>query len=154
MVHLRSPWRGVLLQVNTMHIKHDVAAPSHVQFGKRLTDVPVGLGLPDIDELRDELISYVDVLLGRVDPPVESPYLDMMEIAAAYYARALEIDMLIHDAELHGEVLKGAPYYRFRTGQLRSFIEMAKKMADLGSRRLTQETLLNTQRYDAGGTYD
>jgi hypothetical protein len=73
-----------------------------------------------------------------------------MEVAAVYYARAKEIDMLIHWEEQNRRVIRGSPYYRFRTGQLRSFMEMAKMMADLGSRRLTQERLLSEQRYDAG----
>ncbi len=133
-----------------VRIVQEVRAPSHVQFGQRLTDVPLGEGIPDVDDLRDELLSYTDVLLGRVPPPVESPYLDLMEIATAYYARAMEIDMLIHELEDKQKVVRGAPHYRFRTGQLRSFIDMAKRLCDLGSRRLTQETLLSQQRYDAG----
>jgi hypothetical protein len=76
--------------------------------------------------------------------------LDLMEVSAAYYARAKEIDMLIHWEEQNRRVIRGSPYYRFRTGQLRSFIEMAKMMADLGSRRLTAERLMYEARYDAG----
>lgn len=136
-----------------MRIERQVAAPSHVQFGKRLTEVGLGLGLPPIDDLYDELLGYTDVLLGRVDPEVDSPYLSLMEIASAYYARAMEIEMLIHTEEHAHRVVRGSPYYKFRTGQLRSFIEMARKMADLGSRRLSQETLLNDQRYDSGENY-
>jgi hypothetical protein len=130
-----------------------VRAPSHVQFGRRLTEVPVSKGLEDVDALYDELLSYTDVLLGRVDPPVDSPYLSLMEIASAYHARALEIEMMILWEESHNRVIRGHPLYKFRTGQLRSFIEMSKKMADLGSRRLTQEALLSEQRYDAGDNY-
>jgi hypothetical protein len=48
-------------------------------------------------------------------------------------------------------VIRGSPYYKFRTGQLRSFIEMAKLMAELGSRRLTQERLLFEARFDTNG---
>lgn len=125
-------------------------ASSHVQFGTRTTEVPVGVDLPDVDELMTELLHYTDVLLGREVPPVDSPYLALMEIASAYYARALEIDMRIHYEEQQMRVVRGSPHYRFRTGQLRSFIDMAKKMADLGSRRLSQEDLLARQRYDAG----
>jgi hypothetical protein len=133
-----------------MKITHDVAAPGHVQFGQRLTDVPVGSDLPSADELMDELLGYTDVLLGRTEPPIDSPYLSLMEIASAYYARALEIEMLIHFEEQHHRVIRGHPLYKLRTGQLRAFTEMAKKMADLGSRRLTQEALVSEQRYDAG----
>jgi endonuclease III-like uncharacterized protein len=58
--------------------------------------------------------------------------------------------MLIHWEEQNRRVIRGSGYYKFRTGQLRSFIEMAKMMADLGSRRLTMERLLTDQRYDSG----
>lgn len=81
---------------------------------------------------------------------MESPYLDLCEIASAYYARGLELDMLIHNEERARRVIRGHDLYKVRTGALRSFIDMAKRMADLGSRRLTQEQLLQAQRYDAG----
>lgn len=129
------------------------AAPTHVQFGQRLTEVPVAEGLQDVAELQDELLHYANVLLGREDPPVDSPYLSLMEIATAYHARALEMEMQIHWEEQNHRVIRGHPLYKFRTGQLRSFIELSKKMADLGSRRLTQEGLLNDMRYDSGESY-
>jgi hypothetical protein len=124
----------------------------HVQFGTKLTSVPLPPGLPPIDDLYDELMHYANVLLGRVDPPVESPYLSLMEVAVAYYSRACEIEMMIFDGEHNEAILKGSEYYKFRTGQLRSFKEMSKMMADLGSRRLTQEDLVSRQRYDIGET--
>lgn len=121
-------------------------------FSRRLTDVEVLEGLPSVEDLHDELLGYTNVILGRADPPLEVDglYLDLMEVAAAYYARAKEIDMLIHWEEQNRRVVRGSAYYRFRTGQLRSFLEMAKMMADLGSRRLTMERLLSDQRYDSG----
>lgn len=129
-----------------------MAAPSHVQFSRRLIDVPVPAGLPTPEEIQDELLGYCDVLLGRVEPPIRSPYLDLAEVAVAYYARALELDMLIHEAERDQKsgIVRGHPLVRIRTGALRSFIEMSKKMAELGSRRLSQEQLLHDQRHDAG----
>jgi len=134
-----------------MKIKREAPrAPSHVQFGQRLTDVPLGSGLPPVEELQEEFTGYAHIILGRADPPVEAPYLDLMEVAAAYYARAKEVDMLIHWEEQQHRVIRGHPHYKFRTGQLRSFMEMAKMMEDLGSRRLSQERLLTEQRYDAG----
>jgi len=128
-----------------------VMAPK-AQFSRRLTDVDVLEGLPSVEELHDELLGSANIILGRADPPMEIDgfYLDLMEVAAAYYARAKEIDMLIHWEEQNRRVIRGSPYYKFRTGQLRSFIEMAKMMAELGSRRLTQERLLSDQRFDAG----
>ena len=127
----------------------DVAHPSHIQFGTKLSEVPVSKFLPTPGEIEDELLEYCDVLLGRKDPPVQSPYLALAEIATAYHARALELDMLIHMEERNGAVGRGHPLYKVRTGSLRSFIELSKKMADLGSRRLTQEQLLTAQRLEA-----
>lgn len=127
----------------------DVAHPSHVQFGQRLTSVPLPAGMPSVTEILDELHDYWDVLLGRKDAPVDSPYLDLMECAVAYYSRAQEIDALIHEGEASGAIKKSDPYYRVRVGPLRAFIEAARKHCDLGSRRLSQETLISQQRYDA-----
>ena len=127
-----------------------VAAPSHIQFAHRVTDVPLPEGLPTPDEIYEELQGYCDVLLGRKDSPVNSPYLALAEVATVYYARALELDMQIHEAERSGDVIKGAAHYKIRVGALRSFIDMAKKMADLGSRRLTQEQILYQSRRDSG----
>jgi len=133
-------------------IATEVRAPRS-GYGQKLTDVPVLEGLPPVEELHDELLGYANVILGRADPPLEIDgfYLDLMEVAAAYYARAKEIDMLIHWEEQNRRVIRGSAYYKFRTGQLRSFMEMAKMMADLGSRRLTQERLLFMRR---GGRHD
>lgn len=128
-----------------------VAHPAHVQFGRRLTDVVLPQGLPDDpNELADELLGYVAVLQGHADAPVSSPYLSLAEVASAYHARAREIEMLIHIGEDNKQIRRGEPYYRFRTGTLRSFIELTRKMYDLGSRRLTQEQLLTNQRIDEG----
>jgi hypothetical protein len=136
-----------------LEIDRNVKAPSHVQYGRRTTDVPLDEGLRDVEALHEEFLEYANILLGRVDPPIDSPYLQLMELATAYHARALEVEMLIHWEEQQHRVIRGHPLYKFRTGQLRSFIELSKKLADLGSRRLTQETLLSDQRYDAGDNY-
>jgi hypothetical protein len=112
--------------------------------------VPLPEGLPEPDEIYEELHYYCDVLLGRKSAPITSPYLGLAEVAGAYYARALEMDMLIHQGEAEGAIARGSKYYRLRTGSLRSFIEMAKRLCELGSRRLSQEDLLYRQRRDAG----
>ena len=101
-----------------------------------------------MDDLWEEIHGYVNVLLGREASPLDSPYLDMMEVATAYYARAQEIDMLIHQGEREGSIIRGSALYKFRTGELRSFIDLAKRCAELGSRRLTQESLLAASRRD------
>jgi len=127
----------------------DTRHPSHVQFGERLTSVPLPAGLPDIDAILAELHEYWDVLLGREDPPIESPYLGLMEYAVAVYSRAQELDALIHEGEASGAIKPRSLYYKVRVGALRSFLEAAKKHCDLGSRRLTQEEIISRQRYDA-----
>lgn len=136
-----------------MKIKRDMPAVAHVsavQFGQKLTEVPLSTGLPGPDEIQEELLDYCDVLLGRKDPPIQSPYLELCELASAYFARACELDILIHYEEQQHRVMRGHPLYKIRTGQLRTFMEMSKKMADLGSRRLTQEQLIQEQRMDSG----
>ena len=104
-----------------------------------------------------ELADMTDVLLGREDPPVDG-VLSLMEVADAYFARAMELTMLIQQMEREGTVLKGSSHYKFRTGELRTFAEMAKRAADLGSRRLTEENLKfeksRTGRESKGNRYE
>lgn len=133
-----------------MALRIEAAHPGHVQFGRRLTSVELPMGLPTYDKIIDELRGYCEVLLGHEDPPVESPYLSLMEVATAYHARACEIEMLIFTGEQNGTIRRGDPHYRLRTGQLEAFKSMTRKMCELGSRRLTQEDLLTRQRIDAG----
>ena len=112
-----------------------------VPMARRLRDVPLALGLPTLEELEEELFGYVDVLLGRQEPPIDSGLLSLMEVADAYLARAYEIEMMILAAERSRDILRSSPYSKFRTGELRSFIELARKATDLGSRRLTMARL-------------
>lgn len=100
----------------------------------------------DYDELVEEFLGYANILLGRDVSPVQSPYLELMEVATAYHSRGREVEMIILTEEQTGKVPKGSDLYRFRTGQLASFIEMARKCIDLGSRRLTQEQILTRMR--------
>lgn len=116
-----------------------------IQFTRRLTDIPVGLGIASLDDLHDEFLGYAHILLGREESPLDSPYLALQEVAAVFYARACEVEMLIHEGERQGLIARGSPLYKFRTGSLRSFLSMSKMMADLGSRRLTEEQLLHQQ---------
>jgi RNAse (barnase) inhibitor barstar len=91
----------------------------------------------DLHEMREELDAMKDVLLGRVAPPVDTGVTTLMEVSEAYHARAMEMSMLLHRMESNGQVLKGSGHYKFRTGELRDFTEMARRAMDMGSRRVT-----------------
>lgn len=106
-----------------------------------LRAVPMGTGVPAIPKMTEELMNMTDVLLGRTKPPIDAGHLTLMEVADAYFARASEMTMLLQQAEREGTVTRGSAHYKFRTGELRTFMEMAKRAADLGSRRLTEEQL-------------
>ena len=98
------------------------------------------------DDLLDEFTHYANVLLGREPSPIQSPYLELMEVATAYRSRAREVEMELLTMEQAGTIMRGDALYRFRTGQLSSFIEMTRKCIDLGSRRLTQEQTISRMR--------
>ena len=113
-----------------------VRSPMH--YRQTVTDIQVPFGLPPIEELPEEFWGYTHMLMG------------LKEFSDVVYARGSEIDMLIYWGEQNRQIPRGHPYYRFRTGQLRSFMSAAKRMSDLGSRRLTEQKMLMEQRYDAG----
>lgn len=94
-------------------------------------------GQTDVEAMQAELDEYTMVLLGREEPPVSAGVLTLMEYANAVYSRAMELTMQLQRAEASGEVLKGSRQYKFRTGELRTFCEMAYKAIELGSRRVT-----------------
>lgn len=111
--------------------------PRQVRYGQTLRDVPLKYGLPKVKDLAAELEEYRDVLLGRVPAPIDHGIATLMEISNAYFARACELDMLIHEGEREGDIFKGSDYYRFRTGELRAFLELTKRSFELGSRLVT-----------------
>ena len=115
---------------------------------KTLRDVPIGRYLPSVPEMEMELAEMIDVLLGREEPPIDSGVLTLQEVADAYFARGMELTIMIQGLERAGELGRGDEMYKFRTGELRSFVELAKRAGDLGSRRLTAEQL----RFDAETT--
>jgi hypothetical protein len=91
--------------------------------------------MDDLGVWRQELDDARDVLLGRVQPPVDAGVLTLLEVADAYYGRFKEIEQIIMRAESDGAVLRGSKTYKFRTGELRSMIELCKGACDLGIRR-------------------
>lgn len=88
-------------------------------------------------QMSQELDDYKDILFGRVDPPIDAGVMTLMELAEAFHARAKEMEMELLELEAEGAVIRGSRPYKFRTGKLRSFIEMTAKTIDLGSRRVT-----------------
>jgi len=104
--------------------------------------------LPNLTELKSELLDMTDVLVGRKEPPIDRGVFTLHEVADAYFARAAEITMLLQQAEREGHVAKGSAHYKFRTGELRTFLEMAKRASDLGSRRLTFAQMMYQERRD------
>lgn len=115
-------------------IKRDVPYQGYTR--TKLRTVQVGTGLPTVDELVEELSEYWDVLLGREEAPLQG-VTALMETADMYYARASEINALIMRGERDGSIAAGDALRKFRTGELRDFRDVARKAADLGSRRLT-----------------
>lgn len=132
-------------------IRRPVVLRPTMDVGRPVRDFEVGAGLPDPDELSEELEGYIDVLMGRVEPPINAGVLTLMEVADAYYARACEIEQSILKLEREGNVFRGSKYYKFRTGELRSFLSLSKKASELGSRRLTHQRLLHDMVKDEEG---
>ena len=89
------------------------------------------------DDFADEIAEMMDILLGRENAPIALGFSTLMETADAYFARASEIEQYILRHERAGRVSRNTPLYKFRTGELRSFQEVARRAAELGSRRIT-----------------
>lgn len=103
----------------------------------RVRQFHVGTGFT-LADLKTELDDMIDVLLGRIDPPIDEGIGTLQEVASAYYGRAREIEAHILRCEQEKVVAKGSDEYRFRTGELRAFTELAKNACELGSRRVTK----------------
>ncbi len=114
---------------------------------KSLRQFQMETGLRSVQEMRDEVDGFMDVLMGRESPPIDNGPLALMEFANAAYSRVMEMTMLIQRAESDGLVAKGSKLYRFRTGELRNFLELASKAVDLGSRRVTAARMAYDQEY-------
>lgn len=108
---------------------------------RSLNPVPVGDSLLPVGELQDELDYMKDVLLGREEPPVDLGQISDMEIASAFFGRAMEIQSLLHRAEMDGDVARNSRAYKFRTGELRDFIDLAKNRYDMFKSRMISEAI-------------
>jgi hypothetical protein len=78
-----------------------------------------------------------DILMDREPMPIDAGLMTLMEVSTVFHARAKEIEQLLHRRENEGVILKQSSLYKFRTGELRSFIEMTKTYIEVGSRRVT-----------------
>ena len=104
----------------------------------------LGVGLPTVEEIREELRGYRQVLLGHDDPPIAlrgKGVATLMEYAEGVFSRACDIEQLILEAVDQGWISKSSSYHTLRTQELRSFKEMSRSAAELGSRRITYENL-------------
>lgn len=108
----------------------------HAYKGK-VREFRLGSGLQSPSEIRAELEEYRDVLMGRVDPPIERGVITLMEVANGYFSRACEIEQLILQAKAEGWLPKNKGYETLRTQEIRSFKELSKGATELGSRRIT-----------------
>lgn len=112
----------------------------------------INAGLPALTLLMSEVQDMWDVLLGRKEPPIDVGVSTMMEVADAYFARGCEIAALILTKERSHELPRTSKYIKFRTGELRLFIDVAKRAAELGSRRITAKQMeLDAARLGRGG---
>lgn len=113
------------------------------------TSLPSGESLKD---LVDELNDYWAVLNGEEKAPFDHGWdSTLMEYGQEVYARAMFIQYSIQQMERTGIVEKNSPLYKFRTGELRTFIEVAKASAELGSRRLTKAKMEQEAKLDGMG---
>lgn len=96
--------------------------------------------MPSLNDLVKEFDQYVAVLLGREDPPdpIKGEHTEaLMEYANTVFARGQEVTMILQRLERTGHIQRGSPHYKFRTGELRTFVELSKSAMELGSRRIT-----------------
>lgn len=123
-------------------MKSRVVKKRGVVTGKVRT-LKLGSGANNALALSAELEDMRDVLMGRETVPagITVGPLALMEVAEAYFGRASEIEQIILKGEREGTIAASSALSRFRKGELRSFKEMAKSAAELGSRRLTAASL-------------
>lgn len=108
--------------------------------------IAVPQGINDIETMRSEIKNYTDTLLGRVPMPIDIGINTLYEVAVAYFSRAKEIEMSIKEMENKGLITRNSPLYKFRTGELSAFIDIAKEQTRLGSRRITVASMMLQER--------
>lgn len=127
--------------------KKRVAVSKPGVYRGRVREFRLGEGLPTPAAIREEISQMRDVLMGRVDPPIEKGVITLMEVANGYFSRACEMEQLIYEAISEGRLAgpRKTKYNQLRTQEIRSFKELAKGATELGSRRITFENLRHEQ---------
>jgi len=111
----------------------------------------MGEGLPNLIALEEEIDEMVEVLTGRQPPPIDVGIPTLAEVSNAFLSRLREIEVEIYRCEREGQVIRGSKLYRFRTGELRSMIDLATKSYELGSRRMTwAQNMAEAERFGHG----
>ena len=98
---------------------------------------PLKKGLSSVETLHEEINEYIDVLMGHINPPIPDGIDTLFEVSSTYLARAKEIEIKLLERERSGSITAGDDLKKFRTGELRSFIELCKSGQNQGSRRIT-----------------
>lgn len=104
--------------------------------------VPVPTGINDLESMRSEIKGYTDVLLHRQPMPINIGINTLYEVAVAYFSRAKEIEMGIKEMENKQLITRTSPLFKFRTGELSAFLDIAKEQTRLGSRRITVASMI------------
>lgn len=109
----------------------------------------LGQGVPSVDQCRQEIDGYYAVFMGRIDLTEINRTTDLLEFATAVLARLNEMELLILRAEndMQTGFNRGSQFNRFRTGELRAAQDTARKMVELGSRRLSYAQMIEGMRY-------
>jgi len=103
----------------------------------KVTTVWIGQGADKLPDLKQEIDGYWEMLNGRRPLPVRNGVASLMESATGMYVRASEIASRIHRGEQEGTITRNSSWYRFRTGELRDFLDACSKAVELGSRLVT-----------------
>ena len=98
---------------------------------------PLKKGLSSAQDLHDEIKEYIDVLMGHINPPIADGVDTLFEVSSTYLARAKEVEIKLLERERNTKIESGDELKKFRTGELRSFIELCKSAQNQGSRRIT-----------------
>ncbi len=105
--------------------------------------------LPDVNDWADELEQMELVLMLKLPLPVDDPRVGLLVTAGSYHTRASSMKRTIQRLEREGTISRSHDLVKFRTGELRTFMEMASKVFDSASRALTAAKLAFDEKQNA-----